>query len=285
MSPGESRCVFITGATKGIGKATAELFYSRGFLVGAAGRSLDSISPLADDRFLPVHCDVADRESVTSAVQAVRDAFGPIEIVVNNAGFGIPAPVDAIATEELADLFDVNVLGAHRVVRETVGDMKRLRRGRIVNVSSAAGRIVTPSLGAYCASKFALEALSDAMRMELRPYGIRVSIIEPGPIDTSFNERAQAELDKVTERLSHEDPDRAGEVSRYVKGGRNLLGRFRKDAESVARAIYAAATAPNPKARYRITLPAWAAEFGRILPAAATDIAMAGIRGRISSND
>lgn len=282
MNNGGRTSVFITGATKGIGRATAEYFHERGFGVAAAGRSLESISGLQDERFLPIECDVTDEESVTSAVRQAHSALGPVEILVNNAGFGIPAPVDAIDADELVGLFDVNVFGVHRVIRAALPDMKRLGRGRIVNVSSAAGRIVTPNLGAYCASKFALEALSDALRMELRPAGIKVAIVEPGPIATSFGERSDSELRKVTKRLEKDDPERAAELSSYTQGSVSAVDRFRKDADSVARAIYAAATAADPKARYRITLPAWAAEFGRILPARITDAALVRFAARNS---
>ncbi len=271
MAKSKPTCVFITGATKGIGKATAEYFYSRGFAVAAAGRDLDFIAGNAADRFLPVECDVTDEASVVSAVQKSRDAFGPIEIVVNNAGYGIPAPVDTLETQDLIDLFDVNVFGVHRVIRATVADMKELGRGRIINVSSAAGRIVTPNLGAYCASKFALEALSDALRIELRRFGIRVSIVEPGPIATSFGDRSREELSRITARLEAEDPKRAEEISRFSEVTRSALDRFRKSADSVAETIYRAAVDSHPKARYRVTIPAWAAEVGRILPSRLTD--------------
>ncbi len=274
MSEEGRTSVFITGATRGIGRATAEYFRSRGFAVAATGRDLSSIEHLQDENFLAIECDVTDESSVMRAVERAREALGPIATVVNNAGFGIPAPVDAISTAELVELFDVNVFGAHRVVRATLGDMRALGKGRIVNVSSAAGRIVTPNLGAYCASKYALEALSDAMRLELRDFGISVCLVEPGPIATSFGERSRRELERVTRRLREEDPERADAVGRYQEGSSSALDLFRKDAESVARVIFRAATEARPKARYRVTLPAWAAEVGRLLPTRIADAAM-----------
>ena len=264
-------CVFITGATRGIGRATAEFLHKKGFSIAATGRNTHLIADLESDKMAVISCDVTDERSVLHAVEEARARFGGIAAVVNNAGYGIPAPVDTVSTQEVANLFEVNVFGAHRVARAVIPEMKRNSRGIIVNISSAAGRIVTPNLGIYSASKFALEALSDAMRVELRPYGVHVVLVEPGPIATSFGERSREELRRVASRLEREDPERAKELSRFWENGLGLLDRFRKDPHSVARVIHRALTAKRPQPRYRVTLLAWAAEVGRVLPARITD--------------
>lgn len=275
MPVASDSCVFISGATRGIGRATAEYLHERGFCIAATGRDIALIADLESERFAVIHCDVTDEESVLKAIGEARNKLGPIGAVVNNAGYGIPGPVDLLTSEELSDLFEVNVFGAHRVARAAIPEMKRMSEGVIVNVSSAAGRIVTPNLGAYCASKFALEALSDAMRMELKSYGINVVLVEPGPIATSFGERSRQELQRISSRLQKDEPERAVELRRYWEGSRGALDPFRKDARSVAKVIHRALTSKDPKPRYRVTLPAWAAEAARLLPARLTDAAFA----------
>lgn len=276
MQNDPTRCVLVTGATKGIGLATAKYFHSRGFSVAAAGRDLESLRPIAGESFLPVYMDVTDSDSVRDAAEEILEKLGPPGIVVNNAGVGFPGPLECLTTEELREQFEVNVFGAHRVTTTFLPWMPK-PGGRIVNVSSAAGRISLPNMGAYCASKFALEALSDALRLELRPSGLHVVVVEPGPISTSFGETSRRHLEAVRKRLKIQDTGRAAEVARRDSRRQKSLDRFRRPPEAVAAVIYRAATSPRPRRRYRVTLPAWGAELARVLPSSITDAVLGSV--------
>jgi NAD(P)-dependent dehydrogenase (short-subunit alcohol dehydrogenase family) len=267
-------CVLITGATKGIGLATARLFHEHGFAVAAAGRDLESIRPLEGPRFLPVYMDVTDHDSVATAVEAATAKFGSVAVLVNNAGVGFHGPIDSVATAELREQFEVNVFGVHRVTAAVLPHIPK--GGRIINISSAAGRVSLPHMGPYCASKFALEALSDAMRVELRPREIRVVLIEPGPVATAFGENSERDRRLLREKLDLENPDGTAVKARrrseeLQRRWRRNLDFFRCEPEKVATVVFRAATARRPKARYRITLPAWGAELGRLLPSSLFD--------------
>ena len=189
--------ILITGATAGIGRAAALHLARKGHHVIATGRrqgALDSLRSDAETERLALdtlRLDVTDEDSIRDAVAAIdalTDGHG-VDVLVNNAGYGLAAPLAEVSNRDLRHQFDTNVFGLMATTQAFLPKMVKRGSGRIINVSSIGGRITFPMMGAYHASKYAVEALSDAMRMELAPCGIHVSVIEPGPIKTEFIDR------------------------------------------------------------------------------------------------
>ena len=176
------RRVLITGCSTGIGRATAVEMAERGYEVIATARRPEMLTGL-DALALPL--DVDDNDSVDAAVEAA----GEIDVLVNNAGWGVGGPVEKVPLDVVRGMLETNVLGVMRLVQAVAPVMRRRGSGAIVNVSSVAGRVSTPNNGTYAASKHALEAISEALYYELGHFGIRVSIVEPGTIDTSWHEK------------------------------------------------------------------------------------------------
>jgi NAD(P)-dependent dehydrogenase (short-subunit alcohol dehydrogenase family) len=189
------RSILITGATSGIGRDAAVRLVRGGHLVMAGGRRADALVSLAragGGRLEPVVLDVTDPASVEAARELVERRTGGrgLDVLVNNAGFALPGPLEALAERDLRELFDTNVLGLLAVTRAFLPAMRERGQGRVVNVGSIMGRVAMPLLGAYNASKHAVAALTDALRMELAPFGITVVLVEPGAIRTGFAARA-----------------------------------------------------------------------------------------------
>jgi len=202
-----SRVVLITGCSTGFGRATAEAMARRGYSVFAtmrdtAGRNAshrEALESLAKRENLPLRVlemDVASDESVSSSTQEALNSAGRIDVVVNNAGVATLGITEAYTIATIQRLFEVNVFGAARVNRAVLPAMRRQRSGLLIHVSSAAGRVVVPYLGIYCASKFALEALADTYRSELAPFGVDSVIVEPGIHRTPILENFQAPDDE-----------------------------------------------------------------------------------------
>ncbi len=274
----------VTGASRGIGRATALELARRGYCVFALARAEDDLQQLAAEaapgglEVVPVVMDIADDASRRQAVAVIleaTDGYG-LDVLVNNAGYGQIGPIEEVSPEKLRRQFEVNVFGLHAFTQPFLAAMRERRRGRIVNVSSIAGRIVTPFMGAYSASKFALEAISDAMRLELSPFGVRVILIEPGPIRTSFGEASRA--------TSEENP--ASPYARFLRKydrARRGTNLFERSAETVARVIVRAVESRHPRPRYTITPPAKLGTVGhRLVPDVLLDWAyrtVMGLRG------
>lgn len=184
--------VLITGASRGIGRAVAGQLARRedrrvaALLRDTEGRNADAAAELRELDVLVVDADLTQGADVDRAVAAVVDLHGGVDVVVNNAAFGLFGPVEALSTDELQQQFDVNVLGPHRVCRAVLPHMRGQGTGLLVQVSSGAGRYTLPLRGGYCASKWALEALSDCLRWELHPFGIDVVLLELGPFRSGF---------------------------------------------------------------------------------------------------
>jgi NAD(P)-dependent dehydrogenase (short-subunit alcohol dehydrogenase family) len=248
--------VVVTGASTGIGRATALHLDSIGFEVFAGVRREADGERLASDaagNVTPIILDVADADSIDAAARRVAEAVDGAGLrgVVNNAGVAQPAPIEIMPIDALREQLEVNVVGQVAVTQAMLPELRRAR-GRIVNLSSIGGLVASPTLGAYSASKFAIEALSDSMRIELAPWGIHVSVIEPGSIRTEIWRRGMDAADTTLERVP------AGQRALYaglISGMRKLAERTQSRAitpEKVARRIAHALTAERPRTRYLV---------------------------------
>ncbi|MEK7248749.1 MAG: SDR family NAD(P)-dependent oxidoreductase, partial [Chloroflexota bacterium] len=197
----EGRVVIITGASSGIGREAAKEFAANGASVVLAARSRDKLERIASDlaplpgRCLVVPTDVTERLSVEALIRKTVEEYGAVDILVNNAGVGLFAPIADGNLENARYLFEVNVWGAVNCIQAAVPYMSDRRRGHIVNVSSVAGHVAPPYMGMYSATKHALAAISDALRIELGGTGINVSTIYPGLTETSFTENMLQEVE------------------------------------------------------------------------------------------
>jgi NAD(P)-dependent dehydrogenase (short-subunit alcohol dehydrogenase family) len=268
--------VLVTGAARGIGRATAGALAERGWTVYAGVRRDADAATLAGAGLIPVSLDVTDGDSV----QALPDALGgKLDALVNNAGIVQSGPLEGLPIDDLRHQLEVNVVG-QVAVTQAVLPLLRSARGRIVFISSVSGRVSTPLLGAYAGSKFALEAIADALRVELRPWHIDVTLVEPGSIDTDIWRRAQETADEVEASLSPEHRELYGrQIERLRKLAGIVQGRTTPP-EKVAEAVLRALTAGRPRARYVVGADAWGQLFGRaVLPTRAWDALLARATG------
>ncbi len=265
------RTVFITGCSSGIGHATAMAFAERGYRVVATARKIGDLAELERQALAEgwtlkaTTCDVSDEASRIGAVKFAHDAFGPVHILVNNAGYGLVGLVELVSLEDARRQLEVNTVGPMRLMQLVAPDMRAAGWGRVINVSSIVGRLTIPFSGWYSASKFALEALNNALRLELRPFGIHIVSILPGPVRTEFfNKSVMSTRDPKPELYQRAEQAYA----EYRKRKRP----FEISAEVVAQAIVRAAEARNPHPRYYLTLPARVGAIAaRFLPDRALD--------------
>ena len=248
MAPGQS--ILITGATSGIGRDAAMRLAAAGHLVLAGGRRAGALASLAREsggRAEPLVLDVTDPGSVEAAAELVERRTGGrgLDVLVNNAGYALPGPLEALAEADLRRLFDTNLFGLLAVTRAFLPAMRERGRGRVVNVGSVMGRVAMPLLGAYNASKHAVAAVTDALRMELAPFGITVVLVEPGAVRTGFAARALEGLALYRDPGSPYAPALAGTDAAWAR-----VYRFAPGPASAGRAIARAATAGHPAARY-----------------------------------
>jgi short-subunit dehydrogenase len=267
------KSVLVTGCSSGIGRATAERLRSRGWTVFPTARKVEDLDALEAAGFKPIQLDLTSHTSIEAAVEEVLSITGgQLGAVVNNAGFGMPGAIEDLTRDAMRKQFEVNLFGLQELTNRVIPVFREQGGGRIVNVSSVVGRISLPFMGIYSASKFALEAVSDALRIELSMDNITVSLVEPGPISTRFstNCAAQGESGLDTER------SRFGSgYKRYFEKRRSGgMGedRFRMPPEAVAKKIVHALESPRPGIRYRVTLPAHlGALAARLVPAGVID--------------
>lgn len=251
------KTVLITGSAAGIGRATAELFAAHGWLVAASARDppawLEKWASV-EGRMAP-RLDVTDEAGIAAAVAAVLDRFGHIDVLVNNAGYGLYGPLEGMRRGELEAQFRTNVFGAAAVIRHVLPSMRARRSGTIVNLSSIGGRMTMPFSSAYCASKFALEGLSESLRHELSLHGIRVKLIEPGHFKTDFLGRSS----RLTEHAAY-----AAQLANYMAWVRRSHDEA-PTPEPVSEAVLRAATDGSERLRYVIR-GRWLVALSRLVP-------------------
>lgn len=267
-----ARTILITGCSSGIGLASAKMMKARGWRVLATARRPEDLAMLRTEVGVDaIALELADPESIAACAEAALSLTGgSLDALFNNAAYGQVGAVEDLTPETLRRQIEVNVIAQHDLTRRLVPAMRRQGHGRIVQCSSVLGLVAAPFRGAYCASKFALEGLSDAMRIELAGAGIRVSLIEPGPIRTRFVENALANFLSTIDIAG--SPHRALyeiRLARMREGGNDA---FKLEPDAVAARLVHAVESPRPKSRYYVTKPTYfAAAVKRIAPQGAID--------------
>ncbi|MET9653390.1 oxidoreductase [Streptomyces sp. NPDC006460] len=244
--------VLITGTSSGIGRATVVRLARRDdFTVYATARRLDTIADLEEAGARLLALDVNDERCMAEAVDTIQSQHGSVGVLVNNAGFGQYGTVEETDLDGVRRQFETNVFGMARLTQLVLPAMRAAGRGRVINVGSIGGRLVFPGGGYYHASKYAVEALSDALRFETAPFGIKVSLIEPGLIRTAFGDTAACTLSDAAHPAGPYDRLNTAVDQQMAASYRSKL--LSAPAESVAAAIERAATATRPRTRYVVT--------------------------------
>jgi NAD(P)-dependent dehydrogenase (short-subunit alcohol dehydrogenase family) len=270
--------VLITGCSSGIGRETASRLAAKGWTVYATARREEQIAELADRGCRTLALDVTDETSMAAAVAAVEAEHGAVGALVNNAGYSQSGALETLPMELVRAQFETNVFGLLRMCQLALPAMRRSGRGTIVNVSSMGGKLTFPGGGAYHATKHAVEALSDALRWEVRGFGVRVVVIEPGLIRTRFGETAAGSIADAEAPEASADPYAAfnaavGSATAAVYEG--PLARLGGGPEAVAKVIERAISSRNPRPRYKVTASArLAIAQRRLLPDRAWDAAL-----------
>jgi NAD(P)-dependent dehydrogenase (short-subunit alcohol dehydrogenase family) len=264
-----TQTVLITGATDGLGKAAALLLADRGYRVFAAGRSAEKragLDALAKEKKLPIETleiDVVDDGSVKRAVASVYQEAGAIDVLINNAGLVYVGAVEDLRLEDWRRQFETNFFGLIRVTQAVLPRMRERRRGRILMMSSVAGFVTPPTQGAYSASKHAVEALSNALRNELYPFGIHTILIQPGYIVTNIQSTAMDLAQSYQEEFS--TGPYAKTYASYMGSASSTRRKSKTTPEDCARIMLKAIEAPRPKARYGVTPLATIAKWAKWL--------------------
>lgn len=266
------RTILITGCSSGIGLACARRMKSRGWRVFATARKPDDMARLErDERLDVVPLELTDAASIAACAEtALQRSGGRLDALFNNAAYGQVGAMEDITAGLLRAQLEVNLVGTHELTRLIIPSMRRAGGGRIVMCSSVLGLAAAPFRGAYCASKFAMEGLTDALRLELAGTGIHVSLIEPGPIRTRFVETALAHFRSSIdiEASPHRDTYRQ-RLAAMERGGKDT---FKLEPDAVADKLVHAVESPRPRRRYYVTIPTYvAAILRRLAPPAVWD--------------
>jgi len=246
----QNQTALVTGASSGIGRKTAIKLAAKGFQVIAAARRMDRLNQLAGQiqGIIPKQVDFSKPEDTGTFCSFLADLSAPVSVLINNAGYSIRGALEDVSMEAIKRLFEVNLFALMRVTQACLPGMRKLRKGTVVNLSSIVGKFTFPGSGVYAAAKYAVEGISDALRLELSPLGIRVVTIRPGPIATEFNDVA-AEL--TGDLMARTDPDykpiyqTAGAETGKMFAGLSLPGP-----ELIADLILKAVLSDNPRTVY-----------------------------------
>ncbi len=257
------RVALVTGCSTGIGLLAAVELARSGFRVVATMRNLgakDALVAKAKEAGVDVdlqRLDVTDAESIRAAREHVERAYGRIDVLVNNAGYGVTGPMEQVDADTLRAVLETNVIGVSETTRAFLPMMRAQRAGRVINVSSVAGRTTIPLMSPYHCSKWGLEGLSEAWSYELRPFGIHMSIVEPGTFKTDFASRSM---------VKREAPDGPyGAIIETMNKRRETVHKFSADPVRVARVIVKAATSPRPRLRYVVGVDGTVGAYSRAL--------------------
>lgn len=266
------RTALITGCSSGIGAATAGRLAAHGWDVWASARRPEVLADLAAAGCRTVALDVTDESSMAAAVEAVRAGAGRIDALVNNAGYSQSGALESLDVDDVRRQFETNVFGLLRLTQLVLPVMREQRSGRVVNIGSMGGKLTFPGGGAYHASKYAVEALSDALRYEVAGFGVKVVLIEPGLITTNFEAAVAAGMPTGEgPYAAFNERVRATTTEAYD----GPMARFGGPPESVARVIEKALTKHRPKPRYTVTVSAPAAmTMRKVLGDRGWDLAM-----------
>jgi len=242
------RVALVTGGSSGIGESAARMLLDKGFVVYAVARRVDRMKALADDGIHVFGMDVSDEESMSSGIQRILDEQGRIDVLVNNAGYGSFGAVEDVPIDEARRQFEVNLFGLARLIQLVLPTMRAQRSGVIINISSIGGHFYEPLGAWYHATKHALEGFSDSLRLELRPHGVDVAIIEPAAIRSEWADIAADSMLDTAKGGAYE------EQARKAAGlfERSYSPAMSSGPEVVAKAIVKAATARRPRTRYPV---------------------------------
>lgn len=273
--------ILLTGCSSGIGYAAAQGLRDRGYRVFATARRLEDVQALAGEGFEALQLDLTSSASIDAAVgEVLARTGGELYALFNNAGYGQPGALEDLSRDALREQFETNLFGLHELTCRVLPVMRRRGHGRIVHNSSLLGYVALRYRGAYNASKFALEGLTDTLRLELAGTGVHVCLIEPGPIESRFRQNAlQAFLRHNTVAGSIHTAAYRAMIARLAKAG--PAAPFTLPAASIMKPLLHALESPRPRARYRLTVPAHAFwVLKRLLPTALLDRLLAGVSGR-----
>lgn len=251
----DSRTILITGCSSGIGRCVARGLKARGYRVFATARRAEDVEALASEGFESLRLDLDDSGSIAAAVdETLARTDGCLHALFNNGAYGQPGAVEDLSREVLRRQFETNLFGWHELTNRVLPAMRRQGNGRIIHNSSILGFMALPFRGAYTASKYALEGLTDTLRLELHGTGIHVSLIEPGPIESRFRQNAYAAYKRNL------DPQTSAYRSRYLKMEERLLKEgpaapFTLPPEAVLKKVIHALESRRPRARYYVTFP------------------------------
>jgi NAD(P)-dependent dehydrogenase (short-subunit alcohol dehydrogenase family) len=250
------RSVLISGASTGLGRATAVRLAGAGWDVFAGVRKVEdgeSVREESPDRIRPVILDVADQTTIDATALTVREAVGDrgLDGLVNNAGITVQGPLEFLPIEDLRKQLEVNVIGQIAVTQAVMPEIRRAT-GRIVNMSSVGGRVAHPFVGPYHASKFAIEALTDSLRKELRPWGIQVIVVEPGSHRTEIWDKGASGADDLLERIGERGRELYGDVLSKLREYALKRRDAGRPADIVAKVVEKALTARRPRTRYLV---------------------------------
>lgn len=271
------KSILITGCSSGIGYASAHVLRKRGWHVFAACRKAEDCARLESESFTSPLIDYDDTASIESGLAQVLEATGgTLDALFNNGAYAIPGPVEDLKTDALRAIFESNFFGWHELTRQVIPTMRAQGHGHIVQCSSVLGFVAPPWRGSYNATKFALEGLTDSLRIEMRGTGIHIVLIEPGPIRTKFRENATAQFERwVDWKASARAPQYEAELLEKLYSGSGRT-RFELEPETVAEKLWIALESDNPNPRYFVTTPTYIMGIlRRILPTRILDNVLA----------
>jgi NAD(P)-dependent dehydrogenase (short-subunit alcohol dehydrogenase family) len=273
--------IFVTGASSGIGRATADRLAKAGYDVIPGLRRPDALPEPVKE---PVTIDLADESTIGPATQQVLDrADGQLVGLVNNAGYTVSGPCEALDVDDWREQFEVNLFG-HIAITRALMPALLANKGRIVNVGSIGGRMSSPFIGPYNASKFAVRAWTDAMRMELAPHGLRVSLIEPGSIDTPLWQKGNELADEQLAKLTDEQRQRYAQQIAGARKAADFAASHGIPPDKCAKVIEHALTARNPKGRYLVGNDARMQAAFSIMPVSVSDRVMGAMLRRLGKS-